>query len=630
MSVRYLFVVVLFLLAGNVQAQNARVKRYTTPLAGSAVLRDADDKYNAHILNTEAPDPDKDEQTGELDSVKKLIEKAFPRKTSNVQSKSTGTAAPPIVAIGFIADSLGGVPSDNYMAINNNNQAISVINQNISVHNATTGQMQYRKSLYSFSFAVGLNTSITNQNNYRYDPKVIYDPEADRFICIMLNGVNQYNYIVVGFSRSSDPTGAWSFYKFYGDFANDTTAFDYPAIAITHNEFFFTGNQIIDGVGWQTGFKESVIYQLRKQDGYNGDSLLTYQIWDSVTSNGQYIRNLYPVKGGGSIKGPSQYLLGKKILEVQNDSFFLVKIPDTIGSANNNLVVTPMVSPLSYGVPPDGRQPDTSVTLMTNDDRILGAYAEGSEIQFVHACVNPNNGGSAVYHGIVSNYTTTPTVQGHLFTIDSLDFGYPNISFAGNKYTSGTGSNPSIISFNFTGPRTFPGMGAIYFDGSNYSNMTVVKSGDNNIKVLAGKQQRWGDYSGSQPQWNALESVWVEGIFGHHDLNYGNYMARLLSPNYTNVSEARNAFQPAVLYPNPSWQFVQLRFQIESAQKVNFVIYDISGRVVDKLLTHYCDEGTNVVQFNVAPLATGTYLLKAFGASNNELISVQKFIKAPK
>ncbi len=627
MKTRVFLLGILLVLANSSYAQNARVKRYTTPLAGQAVLRDVDDKYNARILNSEMPDPDKNEQTGELDSVKKLIQKAFPRKASNVGYNKTTTAAAPIVAIGFIADSLGGIPSDNYMAINNNNQAVSVINENISVHDATTGQMTTRKSLYNFSLSVGLNTSITNPNNYRYDPKVIYDPEADKFICIMLNGVNQYNYIVVGFSKTNDPTGAWSFYKFYGNFANDTTAFDYPAIAITHDEFFFTGNQIMDGISWQIGFKESVIYQIRKQDGYNGDSTLNYQLWDSIKSDGLYIRNLYPVKGGGSIKGPSQYLLGKKILQVQNDSFFLVKIPDTIGSANNNLVVTPLVSNLAYGVPPDGRQPDTSVVLMTNDDRILGAYTEGSEIQFVHACVNPANGGSAVYHGIISNYATAPTVQGHLFSIDTLDFGYPNISFAGNKYTMGQpGSNPSIISFNFTGPNTFPGMGTIYFDGSNYSNMVVVKTGDKSIKQLAGKEQRWGDYSGSQPQWNELESVWIEGIFGHHDGNYGNYMARILSPNYTAVPQVSAAKQTSVLYPNPSWHFIQLKFDIEHEQLVNFVIYNTQGRVVDKLMSHYCDDGVNVVQFNIAPLPTGTYFLKAVDASG-KVLSTHSFIR---
>lgn len=618
---------VILLSAHIVLAQNARVHRYTTPLAGQAVLRDADDKYNARILNAEMPDPDKDEASGELDSVKKLIQKAFPRKEQKAAYKTTN-AAMPIVASGFVADSLGGIPSDNYVAVNNNGQAVSVINETIAIHNASTGQMINRKSLLSFSAAVGLNYGITTSYNYRYDPKVIYDPEADKFICVMLNGINQYNYIVLGFSQTNDPTGKWNFYKIYGDPNHDTTAFDYPAIAITHDEFFLTGNRIIDTLTWQTGFKESIIYQIRKQDGYNGDSLLTYQLWDSITYNGTRIRNLYPVKGGGSIKGPSQYLLGKRILEVQNDSFFLVQIPDTIGSANNNLVVTPLVSNLSYGVPPDGLQPDTSAVLMTNDDRILGGFAEGNEIQFVSASVDTANGASAVYHGIISNYTTTPTLTGHMFSIDSLDFGFPNLSFAGNKYTIGqSGSNPSIISFNFTGAKTFPGMGALFFDGSNYSNMLIVKTGNKSIKQLTGKEQRWGDYSGSQPQWNDMESVWIEGIFGHIDGNYGNYMARLLSPNYTGVPQTAAApVQQSVLYPNPSWQFVQLKFEIEEEQMVNFVIYNTQGRMVDKLLSHFCQEGTNTVQFNVAPLPVGTYFLKATDAKG-KVLSTHSFVR---
>lgn len=616
----------LFAITCSTHAQNARLRQYTVPLAGTTVLSETDDKYNAQVFNLEAPEPDGAADQQRLAEIKQQMGKLYPRHNSIHPAAKTTSVPQPTIAISFVADSLAGVPPDNYMAINKNDSAVAVMNSTIAIHNALTGQMTFRKNIQLFSSSVSLNGT----NDYRFDPKVIYDPEADRFICIMLNSVNtltgagvqDHNWIVVGFSQTSSPSGTWKFYKFFGDFANDTTFFDYPCIAFTHNELFITGNKVRDNISWQTGFKESVIYQVRKQDGYNGNVTLNYQLWDSITYNGGYIRNLYPVKGSGSIGGPSQYFLGNRILDAQNDTVFMVKIPDTIGSSSNNLVVNALVSNIPYGVPPNGLEPDTSVQLMTNDGRILGGYFQNNDIQFVSTSVDTNNGAAGIYHGTISNYASSPVLTAHIFSIDSLDFGYPNISYAG---TQGSG-NQSIISFDYTGHHTYPAYGALFYDGTNYSSMLTVKGGDSSIKVVVGQAQRWGDYSGSQPDWNAIGCVWVDGIYGRKDHNYGNYMAKLNSPYFTGISNIPSSQNNSLLYPNPSWQFVKFEFSLDKEQVVNFVIYNSQGQVVDKLLSQNCKDGRNRIQFNVGSLATGTYFLKAFGDKGN-IISTNTFIR---
>ncbi len=120
--------------------------------------------------------------------------------------------------------------------------------------------------------------------------------------------------------------------------------------------------------------------------------------------------------------------------------------------------------------------------------------------------------------------------------------------------------------------------------------------------------------------------MWVEGIYGRYDHAYGNYMAELASPFYTNVPIQQIAAKPSVLYPNPAWQYVQLQFGIDKAELVNFVICDMQGRIVDKLLSTYCKEGQNVIQFNVAPLPAGTYFLKGTNASGSFVLT-NKFIR---
>lgn len=375
---------------------------------------------------------------------------------------------------------------------------------------------------------------------------------------------------------------------------------------------------------WQAGFTRSLIYQVRKADGYNGDSL-NYQIWDSVQYNNKFLRCLYPLNPGYSQLGPSQYFLSNRNFDISNDSIFLVKVPDTIGSADTLLTVMPVVaSSGSYGVPPDGRQPDTTYPLATNDGRVLGGFIQDSEIQFVSTSLNPANGASAVYHGVISNFNTTPVLTGRLFSIDSLDFGYPNISFAGNT----GGLNQSIISFDYTGPRTYPGFGAVLFDGSSYSDMVNIKSGIGNIDYHIGtNEQRWGDYSGSQPDWTTLGSVWVEGIFGWKSGFYGNYTAKLASPYRVAVPSVEPVpGTPSKLYPNPGFENVTFDFNVAKEQVFSFIIYDVQGKVVDKIMDHFCSEGKNVIRFNIASLTPGTYFLKAVG-SKGENIAVHSFVR---
>jgi len=605
--------------AGEGLAQGAHPKTFTTPLAGKAVLSEVEDKYSADVYNLEMPEPDGDADQEKLEEVKRYIAGHYPHKTHRSAAKAT-SIQPPFVVRSFVADTLPGVPPDNYMAVSNGGKAVSVMNGYVAVHDGLSGQMLYRKSLYNFSLAVGLSNN-QNPNNYRYDPKIIYDPEADRYICIMLNGTDADNWIVVAFSQTNQPEGAWAFYKFYGDYMADTTWFDYPSISITHDELFFTGNKIKYGQSWQAGFTRSVIYQVKKQQGYNSDPSLTYRIWDSIAYNGQQVRNLYPVKGGASISGPEQYLLSNRNFDVQNDSIFLIKVPDTIGAPDSTLTLVPLQSDLAYGVPPSARQKPGFDSLATNDGRILGGYREGSEIQFVSTTLNTGNGASAVYHGKITNITTTPSVHGAIFSIDTLDLGYPNLSYAGNF----GGVNNSIISFDYSGPATWAGMGAIYFDGSQYSDMLNIKSGDSAVKVITGLQ-RWGDYSGSQPVWNQPGAVWVEGIFGHKKQKYGNYMAKLAAPYMTTVQQQEPAGSSVGLYPNPAWQFTQVEFTLPADQLVRFVIFDINGRRVDQVMESPCRQGRNLVQFNVAPLAQGTYFIKGINARSEVLFS-ERFMR---
>ncbi|NDC40503.1 MAG: T9SS C-terminal target domain-containing protein [Chitinophagia bacterium] len=598
-------------------AQTSHPQRFTTRLMGTVVVKDVPDKYNALVYNTAMPETEGEQEAARLDSIKAVSARKFPRKAAPAQKKTT-SVAPPAVHASFVADSNTGIPPDNYLAVSTGNKAVSVINQTFAVHDATTGAYLYRKSLAFVSNAVGLNNVM---HDFRYDPKIMYDPGADRFITVMLNGTDSYNFIVIGFSKTNDPAGAWNFYRFYGDYTADTTWFDYPAISITNGEFFLTGNKIKYDSSWQAGFTQTLVYQINKWQGYNGDTTLSYQIWDSIAYGGRNLRCLHPVKPGVTMAGPAQYFLSNRNFDVSNDTVFLVKISDSI-NGTPTLTVTPLVSSLSYGVPPNARQTDTGLTLATNDGRILGAFMEHDEIQFVNTSVYPATGSSAIYHGVIRNVTGAPTVTGGFIQVDTLDMGYPNISCA----TTGSGpGEKSIITFNYSGPRTFPAFGAVYYDGTGYSDMVTIKKGDTTISQLTQKEQRWGDYSGSQPQWGNSGIVWAEGIYGRRrSRSYGCWIAQLYAPGYEGVEDPIRS-NNAKLYPNPAFDFVTMEFTLPASAVVTFTICTADGRVVDRLPEQYCREGNNVLQFNASSLPSGMYTMRI--SSGGAALPALRFVR---
>jgi hypothetical protein len=56
------------------------------------------------------------------------------------------------------------------------------------------------------------------------------------------------------------------------------------------------------------------------------------------------------------------------------------------------------------------------------------------------------------------------------------------------------------------------------------------------------------------------------------------------------------------------------------------MIYDMQGRVVANLLNQNCKEGKNIMQFNIAPVAPGTYFLTASGVKG-ETTPVHTFVR---
>lgn len=596
------------------------VTRLTFPLTASAsVSTVADDPWNATMLSLEVRDYMGNPDKLFLKQQKQKIAELYPVKKSASPNKS-GAIPAPIINAGFDGNPFNNsVPLDNYLAVSDSNKIVSVSNVLFRVY-STNGTSLLSKTLQQFCQPTGLG----GVNNGKFDPKVIYDPLEDRFIAVILNGFNAtYSKIVVAFSQTNDPTGVWNFYVLPGNPFNDSTWFDYPALNITENELFITGNQIRENVSWQLGFKQTVIWQIRKKDGYAGLPLVT-NLWNGIQYNGRKIRNLHPVKWGSEIQGPKQYFLSNRNFDIQNDTIFILHINDTIDAPGLSLNIDVIQADKTYGVPPNGKQKGINRYVATNDGRILAAFYENGKIQFASNSIDTSNGRSGIYFGIISgvdnqNYTVNTT----MISVDTLDFGYPNLSWVGE----GALGSQSILSFEHTGENRFPGISALFYADGEFSDIVTVKEGIGNLVVLSDSVERWGDYFGSQPVYNRNGKIWIAGTYGNASNRHQTWIAQLDNPYGTET--ALPSVQPELpmhVFPNPSDELVYLVVDLPATAEVRVEILDMKGRLIEQIFNGNAKMGKNQFSFNATQLKAGTYILRFTQHGYPAVIT--KFIKS--
>lgn len=107
-------------------------------------------------------------------------------------------------AIGFT----GMRPPDPYLAVGQNH-IVAVVNSSLAYY-SKTGTPLFEQDFDTF-FASLYSQS---QDKFIFDPKVIYDRHADRFVVLAIDQSNaqQRSRILVGVSDDGNPTGNWFLY----------------------------------------------------------------------------------------------------------------------------------------------------------------------------------------------------------------------------------------------------------------------------------------------------------------------------------------------------------------------------------------------------------------------------------
>lgn len=558
------------------------------------------------IATLPKPHPGADRMLVEAVKKEQMIRYRSKKNPDQGAGKRQAAMPAPVLQRNYFMNLFNGfVPNDNDNAVSDSGIIACVTNTTMATRNTITNATSAQATLHSLTQSLGLPQE-------EFDPKIVYDPENDRFILLCLNGfTDSTSSILLGFSQTNNSLGAWNFYSIPGDPLNDTSWTDFPMMTVNDEEVFITVNLLYNDSTWQAGFRQTIIWQIGKDEGYAGQplqSLLHY----NIGYNGQPIRNLCPVKGGSGNYNPGVWLVSNRNFSAGNDSVFLVHINDTLGSAGLAPTVQVLVSNKQYHMPVNADQPGPD-DLIVNDARILGAFLQDDKIQFVSNTLDTASGLDGIYHGVIGSVSSGPSLTGNIYTLAGFDIAYPNIAYAGTA----PGDERSIFSLLYTSPTVNMGVGAAAWDGSAFSPVTFVRGGSSPCNMLIG-DERWGDYTGCQTRYSQPGYVWITGSYTTSGNISQSWLAELTVTTAASVEPVKTVEEP-VLYPNPAITKAHIRFTVPEPGRIAVRLYDNSGRLVDELFNGALVAGENEFSFDTASLQAGMYQVVITDARQREL-----------
>ncbi len=399
--------------------------------------------------------------------------KAVVNKPNRVKSQSP---APERTFLGLLdtqnsipPDVMGGVGPDNVM---------TTLNTQVRVHD--------REGNNLFTTSLGLFWKDMPGHTRTFDPKITYDPYAERWIFVTPSHPdNELSKLYLGVSKTSDPLGEWDLYWLNTD-PSDVTWFDFPTIGFNKKWIVVCGN-MFGGDFYRTVF----VYD--KQAAYNGVEDLPYTRF--ATNDGftlvptftydTTLNDIYLLaadngndNGAGTIK---KFIIKG---DVDNPQFIYqgkIQVPDPwsnwAGEAGNFLP-----------------QLGTEAKINAVDTRFVNAVYRNGKIWAVHHIFLPaNNPKRTAVQWWVLDTTGVIIDRGRIEDpTNTFHFAFPAIAV--NKYED------VMIGHGVFSPGIYASAGYSYRNHTDPAGTVRTyfqyKDGlDTYNKTYGGARNRWGDYS---------------------------------------------------------------------------------------------------------------------------------------
>lgn len=366
----------------------------------------------------------------------------------------------------------GSVPPDPHIAVGPTH-VVQVVNSHIAFFRKDNGTRTFFQPLSAGGFWSG----VAGVGNFIFDPRVVFDPETQRFFVISLDVDfdNETSAVEIGISDDADPSGNWTRYKFSNDFADAWG--DYPSLAVNDDLVAITYNHF----GWQGGAQGTI-------QVFNKDSLINGNPTSGLIGTGQFTLQMAK---NFSVGGP---LVGFGLRSTNGARLIAVTGPANAPVLVQRDVAIPAFSPQNAGATM------LNAAIDTIGDRMMDtSFIDGSLVYAFTANEGPAAGRSHVRWGEV-NLGTWPAS------------GLPSLTQAGRFVAEGEDDSilmPAIAknsegSISVVATRTGPTLAPEFVIASRndldpageLGPVTVLGTSGNFSSVNFGGTSRWGDYAG--------------------------------------------------------------------------------------------------------------------------------------
>ena len=505
-------------------------------------------------------------------------------------------------------------PPDNSMAISNGGYIVSAENDGVQYY-SSTGNL-----LFSDLWSDFFNDNTLTGNIF--DPRVIYDSGSDRFILVVLHGnTASTSKVLICFSITNNPQNGWYVYQFTGNPLSNNCWFDFPSVGVSNNEVYVTGNLFTTASGTPSSFNQAVIYQIPKWSGYAGNSI-SWQYWSNLSSSPFPATGLVPASYG------HQGNYGPGIFFVSNHSNgdSRIRLWDlTDDMSGNPTIASYTINTATYSLPPNALQMGSNDWLENGDCRIQSAFYLNGLVHFVFHSDIGGGWNGIIYNRLATNSLTNQSAS--LGLVGSYDNSYPSVA----SFSTSVFDKTVAIAFLRSSPSMYPQVRVVTCDNNmQWSSSTVVKTGETFVNTFS-DIVRWGDYTGISRRHNSgVPRIWLSGHYGANiaALNLGNrwktWIAEIYGSNPVGVRDEMEAPSSVEIFPNPTYDLINIRFTTESTDKVTIEILDLNGKVLRTLFSDALKNGENNLTFNKGALSPGTYLVRI--AAPTKVLKNEKII----
>lgn len=444
---------------------------------------------------------------------------------------------------------------------------VAVVNSMIEVR-TKGGDLVFRDGLLDFFSSVGAIRA--------FDPKVVYDPYAGRFVVVTLEQAtgaasvdpNNISRILLAVSKSENPatstTADWNYFAIDAKQAipRPTTVFDhwadYPGFEVDEEAVYITANYFTF-VPFGS-FGGARVWIVPKAGFYDGSGP-TANIYNPYAGGGAATTTMPAlIRGGGAGDGVGTYLvsysgLSDGLLEYVQ----VVRINDPLGTPTFTQEFIPFGDVEDFTIFPNAPQAGSSYLINTNDRRALDAVWQNGSLWMV-ATITPFAGpdagqATAFWWELDTSAVTDSSAPAGMLAIRQFGgIGGEDIAPGAHTFFPSVEVNKhgaAAFGFSASAPTIYAGAYATGRGpndplGTVRASETVQEGLAPYKRFFSGTRNRWGDYSGISLDPTNEKFYWIyneyadtpgsptTGSQGDEDGRWGNAWARakfLGSPN---------------------------------------------------------------------------------------------------